>query len=129
MKNKFFVAVLVCLSMAFSAAADVYDDIATAIRAGNYKELAAYFNKNIEMNILSHEGNYTKNEAENILKDFFMKNPPKSFVILHQGNSKEGARYAIGSLVTTQGTNYRTYFFVKQGVGKSFIQELRFEKE
>ena len=112
-----------------SVFAVIHEDIAAAIRSGNYKQVAAYFNNNVDMTILSKEEVYSKAQAEIILKDFFVKDPPKSFVILHQGNSKEGAKYSIGTLVTTQGTTYRTYFFVKQNSGKFYIQELRFEKE
>ena len=43
--------------------------------------------------------------------------------------ASEGAKYAIGTLVTTQGAQFRTYFFVKQNSSGEFIQELRFEKQ
>jgi hypothetical protein len=129
MKKIFYISILFIISMVPAAISESYDAIAQAIREGNYKQLSSYFNKSVELNILSHEENYTKIEAEAVLKDFFMKNPPKSFTLLHQGNSKEGAIYAIGSLVTTQGANLRTYFFVKQISGRTVIQELRFEKE
>lgn len=72
---------------------------------------------------------YSKAQAEMVLKDFFSKNSPKSFTIIHRGVSKEGARYAIGTLTTTQGQNIRTYFFFKESGGMAYIQELRFEKE
>ncbi len=129
MRKSAILIVFFFISTSLSVFADIYDDIASAIRTGNYKQMAMYFNTNVDMTILSHEDVYSKSQAEIILKDFFIKNPPKSFVILHQGNSKEGAKYSIGTLVTTQGSSFRTYFFVKQTAGKSFIQELRFEKE
>ncbi len=129
MKKNILLTILVSIFFSVSVFADIYEDIASAIRTGNYKQIASYFNNNVDMTILSKEDVYSKTQAEIILKDFFIKNPPKSFVILHQGNSKEGAKYSIGSLMTTQGTSYRTYFFVKQNAGKFYIQELRFEKE
>ncbi|MBK9320722.1 MAG: DUF4783 domain-containing protein [Bacteroidetes bacterium] len=49
--------------------------------------------------------------------------------MIHKGESKEGARYAIGSLITNQGVSYRTYFYIKQQGGNAIIQELRFMKE
>ena len=61
--------------------------------------------------------------------DFFLKNQPRSFTIIHKGESKEGARYAIGSLVTNSGQVYRTYFYMKQQGNTAIIQELRFMKE
>lgn len=109
--------------------ADIYAEISTAIRSGNSKQLAAYFNTNVDLAILSQEEVYSKAQAEMILKDFFSKNTPKSFTIMHKGTSKEGAMYGIGKLTTTAGINYRIYFFIKQTSGKNYIQELRFEKE
>lgn len=119
---------LILLIASLSVFADIYEDIASAIRMGNSKQLASFFNNTVDLTISNQEDIYSKAQAEVILRDFFTKNPPKSFNILHQGNSKEGAKYTIGTLATTQG-NFRTYFFVKNIQGKFFIQELRFEKE
>jgi len=110
-------------------AADVFDDIGTAIRSGDARQIARFFNNNVDLTIFNQEEVYSKAQAEMVLKDFFSKNAPKSFTIIHKGVSKEGARYAIGTLTTTQGQNIRTYFFVKESGGNSSIQELRFEKE
>ena len=117
------------LLLAFASRADVYDDITQAIREGSARKIGTFISSNIELNLQSKGNKCTKAEAETLLKDFFVQNQPKSFVIIHQGTSKEGARYAIGTFVSEQGTSFRTYFFVKQNAGKSSIQELRFEKE
>ena len=101
---------------------DVVDDIAIAIRSGNAKELSKYFNTNIDLNIPGNEGVYSKAQAELILKDFFSKHPLKSFSIVHQGSSKDGARYAIGNLVTEKGT-FRTYFYMKKKSDRYYIHE------
>jgi hypothetical protein len=119
---------LIFLLLGFTSRADVCDDITQAIREGSARKIATFINANIEIN-LQTKGKCNRAEAEAILKDFFSRNQPKSFVIIHQGTSKEGARYAIGTLVSEQGTSFRTYFFVKQNSGKSALQELRFEKE
>ena len=111
------------------AAFDIYDDISNAIKSGNSNAIANYFSSTVDLTILSVEDVYSKAQAEIILKDFFSKNTPKSFSILHKGTSKEGAMYGIGSLITEQGKSYRCYFYLKQNDRKFFIQELRFEKE
>ena len=69
-----------------------------------------------------------KAQAEQILKDFFNKNTPRSFSIIHRGESKDGAKYAIGNLTTSNG-NYRVYYYFKVSGGSVNIQELRFMKE
>lgn len=113
----------------FAFPGDIYDEIAAAIRTGNAKEVSNYFSSNIDMTILTQESMYSKAQAEIVLKDFFAKNPPKSFVLIHKGTSKEGSMYAIGNMESSSGSTFRTYFFIKQVSGKNLIQELRFEKE
>ncbi len=121
---------LLSLMMVFAVAkADVFDDIGSAIRTGDARQIARYFNSNVDLTIFNQEEVYSKAQAEMVLKDFFSKNSPKNFTIIHRGVSKEGARYAIGTLTTTQGQNIRTYFFFKESGGMAYIQELRFEKE
>ncbi len=106
--------------------ADVIDDINSALKTGNYRELVKLFNTTIELNIPGKEGVYSKAQAEQILKEFFYKNQPKSFTLIHQGESKEGARYSMGNL-TTSGGNYRTYCHLKKNGDTYFIKELRIE--
>ena len=106
-------------------AADIYDEIANSIRTGDAKQLAVYFSNSIDLTIMDKENVYSKAQAEFILKDFFSKNPPKSFNILHKGSSPEGTQYAIGNLVTTTGKTFRTSFYIKSNDGKFVLQELR----
>ncbi len=103
------------------------DVIGNAIKTGNAKELAKYFNQNVELIIQNEENVYSKAQAELILKDFFLKNTPSDFAILHQGG-KEGAKYAIGSIKTTTGI-FRVYFLLKIKNEQIYIHQLRIEKE
>ena len=119
--------ILICLTIPVMADLDIYEDIGAVIRSGNAKEIASYFNANVELTIKTQTSVYSKAQAELILKYFFEKNVPKSFTILHKGSSNEGTRYAIGNL-TTSSNAFRTTFFVKQISGKYYIQELRFEE-
>ena len=128
-KNKNLVILFMAITVSAFAAADIFDNISMAIKSGDAKQVSKYFSNNVDMTILSQEEVYSKAQAEQIIKDFFSKNVPKSFTIIHTGLSKEGSKYAIGNLVTVQGVNYRTYMYIKQSGGVEYIQELRFEKE
>lgn len=110
------------------AKADVFDDLASAIRTGNAKEVARYFNTSVELNIQDSEGVYSKSQAEMILRDFFSKHAPQKFTVVHRGSSSGGSRYAIGNYTTADGT-YRTSIFVKEVNGQMLIHEIKFEKE
>jgi Domain of unknown function (DUF4783) len=108
---------------------DTCEDIGSAIRSGDSKQLASYFANTIDLTIINKEDNYSKTQAELIVRDFFSKNPPKSFTMVHKGTSKEGTLYGIGTLTSTKGVNFRTSFYAKKSGEKYFIQELRFETE
>ena len=110
-------------------ALDIYDDVANALRSGDYRQLASYFGSSVDLTVSSQEDVYSKAQAELIVKDFFSKNPPKSFTLLHKGSSREGTVYGIGKMQSTNGKVYRTSFFLKMASGKYLIQELRFETE
>ena len=120
---------ILLISLATSANLDVFDEIAGAIRSGDAHSISKYFGSNVDLTIINQEEMYSKAQAEQLLKDFFSKNNPSSFTIIHTGISKEGSKYAIGNLVTSQGTTYRTYFYIKQSGSNFFIQELRFMNE
>ena len=108
--------------------ADITKNVADAIRKGSASELAVYFNSTIDLTILDKEGTFSKAQAEQIIKDFFTKNTPKSFEIKSQGTSSDGSNYVIGALVTSKG-NFRTYFLVKTIANKSYIQQLQFDND
>jgi hypothetical protein len=112
-----------------SYALDVFDEIAFAIRSGDAKQLSTYFGPTLDLTIINREDVYSKAQAEQVIKDFFSKNTPKSFTIIHKGSSPEGTQYAIGNLVTSAGKTYRTSFYFKNTGGKNVLMELRFETE
>ena len=102
--------------------------IGLAIQTGNSKELSKYFDNTVEITIFEKEEMYSKAQAEMVLKDFFSKNKPASFKIIHNGTSGQGSQYGIGTLITDKGS-FRTYIYLKQKGTTPFIEELRFERE
>lgn len=132
MNVRLFVTVLLMFVASLSFALNlqgIFDEVSNAIKGGDAKSIARYFNGNVDLTIINQEDVYSKAQAEMVLRDFFSKNTVKSFNIAHNGVSKEGDKYAIGTMATLQGVSYRVYFYVKQIGGNSFIQELRFERE
>lgn len=126
-KIRLIIALLVFSPPVF--ALDIYEEIGNAIRSGDAKQLATFFDNTVDLTVLEQENVYSKAQAEFVVKDFFGKNPPKAFHIIHKGASPEGTQYAIGNLVTTNGKTLRVSFYIKNTGGKSAIQELRIETE
>jgi Ni,Fe-hydrogenase III component G len=106
---------------------DIPETIFAAMKVGNAEELSKHFNSSIELVILDQEDVYSKQQAEQIVRNFFLKHKVKSFRLLHQGG-KEDAQYAIGTLETEKG-DFRVYFLVKQKNDRAFIHQLRIELE
>ncbi|HET8963819.1 MAG TPA: DUF4783 domain-containing protein [Chitinophagales bacterium] len=126
--NKNMLVFLLVPLLIMATTASNLDSIAQAIRTGNAKELASYFDTTIEIKINDKEGAYSKAQAEQVVKDFFVKNPPKGFSFMHDGESGGSAYYAIGSLTTANG-KFRTYVYLKKKGESYLIQELSFENE
>jgi len=107
---------------------DISDSIVKSISSGNAKELAKFFSSNIDLTLPDFEGMYSQNQAEIIVKEFFAKNPPKKFTVIHKGASKDNSQFTIGKLETEK-NKFRVMFLLKK-VGEKFqIHQLRFEPE
>lgn len=101
------------------------DYVIAAMKSGNASQVAKFFDKNIEISMPDKSNNYSKSQAELVLKDFFIINIVKSFDIIHTGENA-GSKYCIGTLVT-KGGSYRTTIYMKQRGDQLVLQELRFE--
>lgn len=110
--------------------ADIVDNLAVHLKTGNSKEIAKNFASSIELLIIDQEDVYSKAQAEQILKDFFVKNPPIKTSIIHRLNSNPNFRYGIFSL-QTKSLKYRvTITLMYQKASNAFlITELRIEKD
>lgn len=101
-----------------------FDKIAVAIEKGNAADLAAHFDKNVELTIPGNEGIFSKSQAEQLIKGFFVKFKPESFKMMHKGGSEKTAMYGIGVMTSSKG-KFRLYIFVKKVNGKYLIQQLK----
>ena len=106
---------------------NIPEGIVLSIKAGNAEELAKHFHNNVELIILETEDVYSRSQAEQIIRKFFLEYKPQTFKIIFNGG-KENSRYAIGSL-TTSGATFRVYIFIKKQEGVPLIHQLRIEEE
>lgn len=102
-------------------------DIGTALNAGSSKELINFCNKTVEIKINGESSNYSKAQAEVVLKSFFNKNVPKGFNYIHKGTS-EGLKYTIGKY-THEGGAFRVVMFIKKIGDNYLIDTMNFSKE
>ncbi|MDP2189376.1 MAG: DUF4783 domain-containing protein [Sphingobacteriaceae bacterium] len=109
------------------AKTDIIEEISNHIKAGQVKELSAFFDVTVELTIQERENSYSKAQAEIILKNFFNKYPAKSFKVMHRGSSEKGGKYLIGLFVSENDTDFRTSIVLLEKNGQYYIQQLRFE--
>ncbi len=101
------------------------DEVVTAMKNGDAAQIARFFDNTVEITMPDKSNNYSKNQAEIVLKDFFSTNGIKTFEVIHKGENA-GSQYCIGTLVTKNGS-FRTTVFMKQKNDKQLLQEIRFE--
>ena len=103
-------------------------EIGIAMKAGSSKELIKFCNSTVEIKIDGKSSNYSRNQAEVILKDFFTKNPSENFSYIHQGASPEGLKYTIGKYTHEKGA-YRVVMLIKKIGDNYLIDTLNFSRE
>ncbi|WP_155906995.1 DUF4783 domain-containing protein [Lunatimonas lonarensis] len=91
-----------------------FRQIQLAFTQGSSKEIAKFMGTTIEIKLNEDRGNFSKNQAEIILRDFFKKNPPKNFEVIHQSESTEKISYLIGNYQSTDGI-FKTLIKSKPG--------------
>jgi hypothetical protein len=126
MKN-FLPLVLVTFSLLVTSFKPIYsiEEVVTAMRSGDANQLSKYFDDRIDIQLPSKSENYSRAQAEMILRDFFSSNAVKNFQVKHTGENN-GAQFCIGMLQTKNG-NYRTKLYMKQKGERQVLQEIGFQ--
>ena len=128
MKHLFTTLLLgsVLLLSSFKTQNDI-DEVITALRSGNAAQLANNFDDNVELSLPDKSDNYSKAQAQLIVKDFFSNNGVKGFELKHKGDSPGGGHFCIGTLQTNAG-NFRTNVFMKNKNGRKWSKRSAFSQ-
>lgn len=120
--------VFLTINAAFAQNNEVVNQIKEAIKAGSAKELSKYLNQTVDVTIDGKLQNYSKAQAEFVLRDFFKAHPPSDFNVIHQGSSKGGQPFAIGEYLSGP-DKYRVWMKIKTANKDQLIQEISFVKQ
>ena len=124
----FFLFTAVGFPVAVKAQSETINNVRAALRAGSSKELVKNFNKTIELNFDGEKSNYSRTQAEFVLRDFFKKYPPSDFQYIHQGASKQGLTYVIGKYTFESGS-FRVLLYIKKFNENYFVDLIDFSRE
>lgn len=120
--------IIFLLSITATSIAQSPDEIAMTIRSGSSKELAKYFENTIALDMDNPPADYSKNQAEQIFRDFFNKFPPQDFQIVHQGNPSDQIWFMIGDYFSKEAA-FKVLVKGKQINGGMKIFSMEFNRE
>jgi hypothetical protein len=108
---------------------DLTGEVAAAFRQGNARDLSKHFGNNIDLTVCGKQEMYSKAQAEQVLRGFFLKHPPRNFIIKSKSTANTATPFGIGTYTSTSAEHFRVYFLVKRIGNQSFIQQLSIENE
>ena len=117
------IPLLLTVALAWMSFTDITDEISLAFKAGNAEAIIKHCANQVDLTILDNNNMYARAEAKSKLNAFFDQYPPKDFRIIHQGESKSGLQYTIGTLIT-ETKQFRVSFYIKTQNETPLIQQL-----
>jgi hypothetical protein len=117
---------LIVIIPANSQKTDSFDAIAGYFKTSESRNIASYFAPLIEMNILMDENEYSKVQAELIIRDFLSKNKPVSVKVIHRISSNPNFRFAVLSLQSEK-NKFRVSISMSKDGELFFIKVIRIE--
>lgn len=101
--------------------------VVAALDHGDSNELAKYFDSSISLTINGQQAEYSKNQAELVIKDFFRKNPSRGFSLLFQSDNNPSLSSYIGEYQSNQ-TIMKVFIKATQQASELKIYSLEFVK-
>ncbi|MCQ2169952.1 MAG: DUF4783 domain-containing protein [Bacteroidales bacterium] len=105
---------------------DVFIPLSKYISQGNTEALSAWFDDNLEVNIMSHGGMSSKAQAKQIIKSFFRTHMPESFQVNHTAG-RSNMKYILADL-KAGGESYHVILFLNSQSGTYRIQQIKIDK-
>ncbi|HEY0177474.1 MAG TPA: DUF4783 domain-containing protein [Pedobacter sp.] len=107
---------------------DIVDTLSALFKSANSKEISKNFSSSVELTINEQEDVYSKAQSEQILREFFTKNPPVNSTVIHLINTNPNYRFGVLSLSTKNG-KFRVAITLKKTANAFFITELRIDPD
>jgi uncharacterized protein YllA (UPF0747 family) len=102
---------------------ELADRIRMSFRGGNPRMLASCLNQHVELVIDSEKIDFQKisaQQAEQIFKSFFQKNPPLAFQYVYQGASNADLRYSVGTY-RSRNKDFLVYILVRRADANKYV--------
>ena len=123
----FLACITICTFLFSFSIPSGMENILNAIKQSDAPSLSRYFDNSVDITLFNKSNNYSRSQAQMVLRDFFAANPVRGFEVLQTGENA-GNHYCIGNLITKRATYYTT-IFVKVHGNNSILQEIRIERK
>lgn len=104
------------------------EDVVWAFRNNKIQEITRNFDAYVPVSINNNASNYSRNQAEIVVKDFFEKNPVRDFNVMDTGTPTGNNRSMIATF-TSGGSRYTLYLLMKLKDNGYVVREIRISKE
>jgi hypothetical protein len=108
---------------------DVIENIRISVKMANSKELTTFMSDMVEIQLPDQDrNNYSKTQAEFVMRDFMKKYPPTNFTYIHKVLDKDDFKFTIGEY-TYAGGAMRVTMVLKPVNGKFLIDSIIIERK
>jgi hypothetical protein len=105
------------------------EDMVNAVENAHVTDMVKYFDSYVNITINNLPAIYSRNQAEIVMRDFFEKNPPKTFDVTDNGSPDNNSKFIIAILTTSTGIKYNTYILMKMKDGAFMLQQMSINKQ
>jgi len=105
---------------------EVFNPISKYLSQGDTENLSAWFDKRLDISVISSGSNSSRNQAKQILQSFFDSYTPRSFEITYTAG-RANMKYVLGNL-NAGGEMFRVTIFVSCKNDNYKIQQLNIER-
>jgi len=131
--HKFLIILLIMILSSSSGilqGQDITSTLVSYIKDGDVASLAEYFQTTIDVGLPEKDQDYSKTQAEMVLKDFFKNNPCTEFKLESSGESENQTFHIIGTYQSNQ-EKYQVLILMKKHSEseKMLIYKIKFEKK
>ncbi|WP_375585113.1 DUF4783 domain-containing protein [Cyclobacterium xiamenense] len=95
-------------------------DVEFAMQQGSSKELSKYLDSRVEISFDNSKHDFSRSQAEIVLRDFFKDQPSQGFDLQQVGQTSETVSYLIGTYRST-GNSFRVLIRRKKNDQQSFL--------
>lgn len=106
---------------------NVFIPISKYIQRGDAECLAAWFADNLQMDVMGTVSNCSRNQARQILRDFFTNYTPRGFEIVYKSGTYP-MEYAVGNL-DSGGNMFTVTILVKTNDAGNYIEQMKIKKQ